>query len=237
MGIARYGAGKEFGIADVTAGQTQDLAKFGATENRGISDYSSAGTKGISDFSSLGTRTISGNDATARRDISTFGAGANRTLADSGADAKLDVTKFGASEARNIGDSAASRGLAFYSNDLQRRLSALSLPAAAIDQEFKVRTAADQYGNSGFTMGMNNLQGFRTNAGAAPATQTDIVKPITSGMEVIGPAMVQVAGNIAKSQNYWSNPTPATVKNTAAGASFAGTSGAVGTDDTIPTGL
>jgi hypothetical protein len=206
-GIARYGANTEFNIAAGTAGANRDLGFYGAGENRTVSDYGAAGTRGISDFSSTGVRTIDNNANTGNLNISNFGAGETRTLGDYGATARKATTDFGAGEKRNISDTAAGRGLSLFSNDLQRRLAALSLPAQAVQQEFKVRGMADSYGQSGFDRTMNNLNYFRTNAGAAPSMATFTGNTgIDNGLDNLGAGIVSAAGGIAKANNYWASP-------------------------------
>jgi len=212
-GIARYGANTEFGIASNTAGATRDLGYFGAGENRALSDFSATGRRSISDFGSAGVRGIDNVANTGALNISNFGATEGRTIADYGAGATRANADFGAGEKRNIADTAAARGLSFFSQDLQRRLSALSLPAAAVSAEFQVRGMADAYGQSGFNTAMKNLNQFRTNAPAAPAAT-----PFTgntgydSGIADLGAGMVSLAGGVAKANNYWSAPKQSVIR-------------------------
>lgn len=284
-GIAKYGATKGYGIADVTAGQRQQLTNSGATDNRNLTDYSAGQTRGVSDFSSAGeraiadtaakgtldinslnandTRTLGDYGATQGRGISdfgantgavianqnadqklqlnAFGAGENRTLSDYGssnnraisstdADQKLQLNTLGAGEnrtlsdfgsnqqraigdlsvndTRNISDSAASRNLSFFSNDVQRRLASLNLPAAALNSEFAIRQAADDYGNSGFVRGMNALNYFRTNSTGAPQAQAYTGnQPVDSGLGNVAAGLLSVAGGIGKANNWWSGPS------------------------------
>lgn len=141
-------------------------------------------------------------NATDLSGIGKYAATEGRSLAD-----------YGAGEQRNISDSAAQRKLGFFSNDIARRLSSLSLPTTALQTEFNVRNAADNYGQSGYSRLMQNLGYFRTNGGNAPTQQVYTQQANDAWgntLNSVGAGITGLAGNAllgyGKSNNWWSSP-------------------------------
>lgn len=206
--LTDYGATTLRGIGDTGATRQLNLADYGAGSRREIADTGASELRGITNAGALANREIDLTFNKGNLGISNFGATEGRALADYSASGTKGIADYSAGETRNIKDSAAGRGLAFFSNDLQRRLAALSLPEAAVSSEFNIRQMADDYGNSGLRSAMTLMSPFRTNAGAAPnAVPFTGYRPTDNGLDNVGAAMVSIGGNIAKANNWWSPPT------------------------------
>ncbi len=226
--IARYGAGEGRGIADALAGGQRELGFYGATEGRTLGDAYSGARRELGDFGAAGTRTISDADATSRAQIGAFGAGETRGLADFGASQRRNISDMGANDRRGIADTAAARGLAYFDNDIARRLASLSLPSAALNTELSTRQRLDEYGNTGFNRAAGILGSLGTGSGPAPTAGATRVTAVDSGLENAGAGLLGLAGSIGNANRWWQ---PSKTANPATGG--LGGAGSVGT----PVGL
>lgn len=199
---ARQQAAATRTAADLTNSQdNMRLSAYGAGENRSITDD------------------IAGK----RYDIAGYGAGQGRQLSNYGADQTRANADFGSSETRNIADANAQRKLGFFSNDVTRRLAALSLPAQAVQQEFQVRDMADNYGQSGLRRSMENLNFFNIGTSQAPNTNPYYVQPNTTTgdtMQNLGAGLVNLGGSIGNANNWWSKPTTSFAKKNPTGTTM-----------------
>lgn len=198
----RQGAAALLGQAKLdNATDIASIGRYGAGEQRGLTDYGAGERRGLTDYG-----------ANERRGLVDYGAGEGRAISDFGASEQRGLTDFGAGEGRSIADASAGRRLGFFSNDVSRRLNSLALPSTALQSEFNVRNAADDYGQSGFNRTMRGLGYFRTNGGNAPSTQT-YQQPANdawgSTLNSVGAGLTSAAGNAAiawgKSRNWGSN--------------------------------
>jgi hypothetical protein len=196
--IAQFGAQQGYGIGTDIAAQRLALAGTGATQNLNLSNYGAEGN-----------RSIASNEAGAARTIADTGASNNLGLAQFGATQGQSNADYASGESRNIADTSAQRNLGFFSNDLTRRLAALSLPSAAINQTLATKTALDQYGQSGLERAKNNLSFLQIGQSTAPTQQTYLQQANTttgSALQNAGAGLVSLAGSIGNA-NGWFTPT------------------------------
>lgn len=209
LSLAQYGARGFRDIADSTTGLRFDSSMYGAGETRGLTDYGATQRRGISDFGAAGERAIAGTDAAGRLDFTRFGAGETRALSDYGSGARRQVRDMGATETRGVKDAGSQRKFTLFSNDIARRLSALSAPVQAVNAEFGLKNAAAEYGQSGLRRAFDNLSFFDLGGGMAPTNATYQQGANTTTGDAfsdIGGALVGAAGKMANASNWWKKP-------------------------------
>ena len=130
-----------------------------------------------------------------------------------GATEERGLADYGAGETRGIADAAAQRRLGFFTNDVNRRLASLALPANAVKTELDVRNMADDYGQTGLNRFFRNLQNFRTNGAPPPQYQPFQTQPVHNGYENLGAGLVSLAGSVGNANNWWQTPKSAEPTN------------------------
>jgi hypothetical protein len=213
LSLARYAAGGERGISDDTTGLRFDADLYGVGQTRGLSDYDAQQRRGITDFGAGETRGIASRDAVNRLDFTRYGADQTRALGDYGTSERRGIRDMGATDTRGIRDAGSQRKFTLFSNDIARRLNALSAVPQAINTEFAMRDAADQYGQSGLRRSFDNLSFFNLGGGMAPTQATYQQGANTTTGEAfqnVGAGLVGIAGNIGQANQWWQKKPPAT---------------------------
>lgn len=159
-------------------------------------------------------------NATDDANISRFGANENRALADYTSGGIRQIGDYSAGEVRNVNDANSQRRLAYFDNDVARRLAALSLPAEAVSQEFNLRNLADDYGQSGARRSLDLLNWFKLGTSAPASSDPYYQNPLSNGGEALGASLIGLGGNIASANNWWATPkTPTASTATSTGGS------------------
>lgn len=220
--VTRYGANKNYSIADVLAGEQQQAGNLGATGGAQLSAALAQGTQGLGDLGATGLRSISDTTAGARANIGNSAATQTYTDTVGGADQNLTLQNNLSQGTYNLANTLAGQiqgatnqgALAragYFDQLFPTTLNAAQVATQLPGQQAATLSSLLPYGNAGLTNAQNALNWWSTSNNPPSPTAT-LQQPSTAGngIAAVGSGLLGTAFNIGNSNRWWQTPnTPA----------------------------